>query len=130
MRALVRRPSAPLEAPPQDDFVNAAVVVEGPDDPEKLLDLIARTEAALGRTRTKEVRNAPRTIDIDIVLAETGAYRSARLEIPHPRWRGRRFVVEPAREVAAVFAPFAREIATVSETALQTQRVEKMEEYP
>lgn len=118
--------AAPLDAPPQDDFVNAAAVVEGPDDPEELLAIIARTEASLGRTR--EARNAPRTIDIDIVLAEMGEYRSAGLEIPHPRWRGRRFVVDPAREAAAAFAPFAREIASIPEAGLRAQRVEKMEE--
>ncbi len=118
--------TAPLDAPPQDDFVNAAALVEGPDDPEKMLAIVARTEMLLGRRR--EVRNGPRTIDIDIILSETGSYRSNSLEIPHPRWRGRRFVVEPAREVAALFEPFAREVASVPETDLGGQRVEKIEE--
>ncbi len=120
--------TAPIDAPPQDDFVNAAAVVEGPDDPEELLGIIARIEASLGRTRG--MPNAPRTIDIDIVLAEIGNYRSTGLEIPHPRWRGRRFVIDPAREAAMVFEPFAREVSSIKEADLQEQRVEKMEECP
>ncbi len=118
--------TAPFEAPPQDDFVNAAAVVEGPDDPEEMWAIIAQVEATFGRKRT--VRNGPRTLDIDIILAEAGTYRSASLEIPHPRWCTRRFVVEPAREVAGVFVPFARAVASVPESALAGQRVDRMEE--
>ena len=115
--------TAPVEAPPQEDFVNAAALIETPYGPEELLDIIAAVETELGRTRT--VKNGPRTIDIDIVLSATGAYRSARVEIPHPRWMRRRFVVEPAREIADG-APFAAPIAAIDLRTLAAQRIERI----
>jgi len=118
--------AAPVDAPPQEDFCNAAALIGTTLPPEGLLDLIGAVEREMGRVRA--VRNGPRVIDIDIVLAETGSYRSARLELPHPRWRGRRFVVEPAREIAGREGPFARELASVPAERLETQRVTKIEE--
>lgn len=115
--------TAPVEAPPQEDFMNAAALIETPCGPEELLDIIAAVETELGRTRTE--KNGPRTIDIDIVLSAAGTYRSARVEIPHPRWMRRRFVVEPAREIADG-APFAAPIAAIDLRTLAAQRIERI----
>ena len=82
----------------QDWYLNAAVVVSTELEPDGLLKLIARIEASLGRERT--IPNGPRTIDIDILL-----YGDLRREsiptVPHPRMHQRRFVLEPAVEIAA-----------------------------
>lgn len=118
----------PVGAPPQNDFVNAAAVVETPLGPEELLDLTGAIEYELGRVRT--VKNGPRTIDIDIVFYEAGGYRSERLEIPHPHWRERRFVIEPAREIAGRFAPFAATLKNYGPdaAALARQTIRKLDE--
>jgi len=118
--------TAPVGAPFQDDFVNTALIVEGPEDPEKMLEIALQIENMLGRER--RVKNGPRTIDIDIILAERGHYRSERLEIPHPRWRHRRFVVEPSREIVFRVECFARELASVPLSNLEGQQVTKIGE--
>lgn len=120
--------TVPVDAPPQNDFVNAAALVETSFEPEELLDAIGAIEYELGRVRT--IKNGPRIIDIDIVFGETGMHRSARLEIPHPRWRERRFVVEPAREIAGRFAPFAATLKNYGPDAdsLNCQTIRKLDE--
>jgi 2-amino-4-hydroxy-6-hydroxymethyldihydropteridine diphosphokinase len=118
--------TTPVDCPPQDDFVNAAAVVETPLGPEELLDAIGAVESALGRVRV--VKNGPRTIDIDIVFGESGPYRSARVELPHPRWQKRLFVIEPAREIADRFAPFAQALAArnADTGTIEEQMIEKL----
>lgn len=115
--------TAPVAAPPQDDFFNAAALVETSRDPEELLDILLSIERELGRERA--ARNGPRTIDMDIILCGAGEHRSARLEIPHPRWRERRFVIEPAREIAEG-TPFAATIAAIDTRSLSEQRIERI----
>ena len=52
----------------------------------------------LGRERSED-RNAPRPIDIDIVYAGDQIIEGSGLEVPHPRWAERRFVVQPLSDV-------------------------------
>ena len=56
-------------------------------------------ERDLGRVRDASNRNAPRTIDLDIVLFGDQVIESRELVVPHPRMFERRFVLEPLREV-------------------------------
>jgi len=65
--------------------------------PKELLDRIQKVEKNLGRTRT--VRNGPRTIDIDILLYGNAVVETDELEIPHPRYRERRFTLAPLAEL-------------------------------
>ncbi len=81
----------------QDWYLNAAAVVSTQLQPEALLRLIARIEASMGRERT--VPNGPRTIDIDILLYGD-LTRLSNPTVPHPRMHKRRFVLEPAVEIA------------------------------
>jgi 2-amino-4-hydroxy-6-hydroxymethyldihydropteridine diphosphokinase len=74
-------------------FLNMIVEAETALFPLQLLTRIGKIERALGRVRT--IRNGPRTIDIDILLYGNAVLRTPRLEIPHPRMRERRFVLEP-----------------------------------
>jgi 2-amino-4-hydroxy-6-hydroxymethyldihydropteridine diphosphokinase len=65
--------------------------------PLELLQRIHEIETGLGRKR--EVRNGPRTIDIDILLYGNASIKTPELTIPHPRYRERRFVLEPLLEI-------------------------------
>jgi len=79
-------------------FLNAVLIVESPYTAEEWLPKIKKIEDTLQRLRTED-RNAPRTIDVDILFAGDEVVNSDLLQIPHPRWAERRFVVEPLAEV-------------------------------
>ncbi len=79
-------------------FLNAAAVVETRLAPEPLLDTLLRIESELGRQRNE--RWAARAIDLDLLLYEQQVVHSPRLVLPHPRMAWRRFVLQPAAEVA------------------------------
>jgi len=86
----------PVDAPPPK-FLNMVIVGHTRLSPEALLDALLDIEARLGRRRT--TRNAPRVIDLDLILHGANRRRSARLTLPHPRYREREFVMRPLREV-------------------------------
>ena len=86
----------PVDAPPPK-FLNMVVVGYTDLSPEALLDTLLEIEARLGRRRT--TRNAPRVIDLDLILHSAHRRRGARLTLPHPRYRERDFVMRPLREV-------------------------------
>ncbi|HYK91499.1 MAG TPA: 2-amino-4-hydroxy-6-hydroxymethyldihydropteridine diphosphokinase [Acidobacteriota bacterium] len=79
-------------------FLNLAVEVETSLDPFELLDACLAIESAQGRIRT--FRNAPRTLDLDILLYGDLVISSPKLVIPHPRLEERRFVLAPLAQVA------------------------------
>ncbi len=78
-------------------FLNLAAEFECDLFPTQLLQRCQRVERELGRKRT--VLNGPRTIDIDILLFGSAVIKTADLEIPHPRFRERRFVLAPLAEL-------------------------------
>jgi 2-amino-4-hydroxy-6-hydroxymethyldihydropteridine diphosphokinase len=86
--------------PSQPDFLNAAVVIEWPAGPRSLLDRCRELEMAAGRDRAQEERWGPRTLDLDLLIADSAVCRGPGLELPHPRFHLRRFALEPAAEVA------------------------------
>lgn len=90
--------TAPEGVPPQPPFLNAVVVGRTRLDPQPLFELLQAIEHAAGRERP--YRGAPRTLDLDLVLLGDVVVRTPALEIPHPRFRARRFVLEPIVEVA------------------------------
>jgi len=91
--------TAPVDAPAgSPDFLNAVVIGYTSLAPEALLDALLATESKLGRRRTR-VRNAPRTIDLDLLFHSAHRVRTRTLTLPHPRFRGREFVMRPLREV-------------------------------
>jgi 2-amino-4-hydroxy-6-hydroxymethyldihydropteridine diphosphokinase len=89
--------SAPLDAD-GPDYVNAVVQVRTELSPDALLAALQAIEQQAGRERP--YRNAPRTLDLDILLY--GEHRVDRddLQIPHPRMWQRAFVVLPLAEIA------------------------------
>ena len=93
------RTTAPVGGPPQDDYRNAAALVETTLPADALLAAAKRAEAALDRD-PGGVRWGPRTVDVDLLLVGDEVVDSPALRIPHPRMTERRFVLEPAAEVA------------------------------
>ena len=88
----------PVEAPAGSPrFLNAVVAGCTERPARALLDSLLRIELRLGRRRT--VRNAPRFIDLDLILYSAQVVRSKTLTIPHPRYLQREFVLGPMREL-------------------------------
>lgn len=87
----------PVDAPPPN-YLNMVVLGHTPLGPHELLDALLDIEKRLGRRRPA-ARNAPRTIDLDLILYDAFRTRSASLTLPHPRARERPFVVEPLIEI-------------------------------
>lgn len=79
-------------------FLNAVIEVEFRGEPHALLDALQEIEAAMGRP-SRHPRNAPRTIDLDILYAGDRVLRSERVVIPHPRLAERRFVLTPLADI-------------------------------
>lgn len=93
-------PSKPVGGPPyQGEYLNGTVVVETTLSPLDLLHALQELEHWFGRTR--EVRWAARTLDIDILLVDDRVIETAELIVPHPLMTERRFVLEPAVEIAS-----------------------------
>jgi 2-amino-4-hydroxy-6-hydroxymethyldihydropteridine diphosphokinase len=78
-------------------FLNLAAEFRTDLFPKQLLHRIQRVERELGRKRV--VLNGPRTIDIDILLYGNAVINAGELTVPHPRYRERRFVLEPLAEL-------------------------------
>jgi 2-amino-4-hydroxy-6-hydroxymethyldihydropteridine diphosphokinase len=83
---------------PQAMFLNAAAVGETALAPRALLDALLAIELERGRERP--YLNAPRTLDLDLILAGDTVVEEPGLVLPHPRFRERRFVLEPLAAVA------------------------------
>lgn len=88
----------PVGGPPQRPFLNAAVRIETALEPHALLRHLLEIEARRGRERT--VKDGPRTLDLDLVLFGGTICETVDLTLPHPRFRERGFVLEPAALVA------------------------------
>ena len=84
--------------PGQPAFLNGAARLESTLSPEALLEVLQQTERLLGRE--PGVRWSPRPIDLDLLLVDDWVIQTPRLVLPHPRMAWRRFVLEPAAEVA------------------------------
>jgi len=82
----------------QADFLNLVIKVETTLPAEKLLDVCQSIEKDLGRKR--EIKNGPRTIDLDILIYEQERIETDRLIIPHPRMHLRAFVLVPFQDIA------------------------------
>ncbi len=80
------------------DYVNAVVEVSTLLDAASVLGHLQRLEATAGRRRP--YRNAPRTLDLDILLFGDQAINTPRLQVPHPRMNERAFVLMPLAEIA------------------------------
>lgn len=90
--------SAPVGYADQPDFINAVACIETGLTPQTLLDALLGIEQQFGRERT--FRNAPRVIDLDVLLYNDLQQHDAGLTLPHPRMHERAFVLAPLMEIA------------------------------
>lgn len=79
-------------------YLNAVAVGRTSLTPSALLDALLAIEEAYGRERPYP--GAPRTLDLDLILLGDAHEQSARVHVPHPRFRERFFVLGPLAEVA------------------------------
>lgn len=116
-------------APGAPDFVNAAAALWPPPEltPEALLGELLKIEAEFGRRRGK-ARNAPRTLDLDLIAWGARTVRSAALRLPHPRLAEREFVLAPLAELAPGWIPpgQSRSVASLLEALPEAAEVENI----
>jgi 2-amino-4-hydroxy-6-hydroxymethyldihydropteridine diphosphokinase len=90
--------SAPAGYTAQPDFLNAVAQLETALPAERLLAELRAIEARHGRRRS--FRNAPRTLDLDVLLYGDAVLSLPTLTIPHPRMNERAFVLQPLIEIS------------------------------
>jgi len=111
--------TAPMGHADQPDFINAVAQLETGLSAERLLAELLAVEARHGRQRS--FPNAPRTLDLDVLLFGDLALDSPALKIPHPRMLERAFVLKPLLEISP-------ELKTrISMEACAGQRVERID---
>ena len=99
---IIDKVSSIIETKPQDaigqrDYLNAAIKLRTDLTALDLLKELNRIEENLGRARSS--KNAPRTIDLDILLYGEEVINEPNLKVPHPRMLERKFVIEPLLEI-------------------------------
>lgn len=82
----------------QPDFINAVVEINTQLSPETLLEKLLNIEKKAGRERP--FANAPRVLDLDVLLYDDLAINTKKLTLPHPRMHQRGFVLLPLAEIA------------------------------
>jgi len=107
--------TAPVEAS-GPDFINAVAAIRTRLSAPELLSALQRMENAQGRQRPYV--NAPRTLDLDILLYGDTAISSPSLQVPHPRMTQRAFVLVPLAEIAPQLVS-AEQLAAVKWQALE-----------
>jgi 2-amino-4-hydroxy-6-hydroxymethyldihydropteridine diphosphokinase len=97
-KVYVQETSFILQNPPfgyidQDDFYNAVALVQTSYGPKEFLKFLLHTEKVFKRERS--FKNAPRTLDLDIIFFDDMRYKDKNLSIPHPCWDERDSVLIP-----------------------------------
>ena len=93
--------TTPVDCPPDSgDFINSAAVFDAVDGllPEQVLVELKALEREFGRG-VKHVRNAPRELDLDLLLFDDQVRDMENFVLPHPRAKNRLFVLQPAVEL-------------------------------
>ena len=90
--------TAPVGYSDQPDFINAVVEIETELAPETLMEALLKIELEFGRERP--FANAPRILDLDLLLYDDLILQTQNLTLPHPRMHLRGFVMLPLAEIA------------------------------
>ncbi|HKT99171.1 MAG TPA: 2-amino-4-hydroxy-6-hydroxymethyldihydropteridine diphosphokinase [Paraburkholderia sp.] len=115
--------TAPIDAG-GDDYFNCVVKLDTRLSVRDLLGLCHRIEHHFGRERP--FRNAPRTLDIDILLYGEAIIDEPDLTVPHPRMTGRAFVLAPLAELDPELAIPGRGVISAFLPTVAEQRIEKL----
>ena len=90
--------SAAVDYEAQPDFFNQVLEFKIPDiSPDEVMNWLLETEQSMGRVRN--ISRGPRTIDLDIILWGIETHHTKLVDIPHPRWLERSFVIRPIQEL-------------------------------
>ncbi len=116
--------SAPVDAEGAD-FINAVAEIETTLAPMDLLAALQAIETKYGRVRT--TRNAPRTLDLDVLLYGGGLITTPDLVVPHPRLNERAFALLPLIELAGRIDIPGRGRADVLVEQLRHQVVDRLD---
>ena len=115
--------SDPLDCPgPQPEFVNAVAALETALPPLGLLALLRAIERRQRREPQRQ-KNAPRTLDLDLLLYGRARLRHPRLVVPHPRMDARAFVLRPLAELSPRVTIPGRGLASSFLPAVRAQRI-------
>jgi 2-amino-4-hydroxy-6-hydroxymethyldihydropteridine diphosphokinase len=110
----------PVGGPDQGRFLNLVVELDTDLTPRQLLAVCHRLESGAQRVRVQ--RWGPRTLDVDIVWMDGVSMAEPDLQIPHPRWQERTFVLAPLRDLA----PELVDDDVLARAQGQVQRVEPL----
>ena len=116
--------TAPVGYADQPDFINAVALLSTDLPAAELLALLHQTEAAAGRVRS--FRNAPRTLDLDLIDFAGSTSDDAELTLPHPRAHQRSFVMLPLAEIAPDYPLGGHGSARDLAQALGSEGIEKL----
>lgn len=116
--------TAPVGLRHQPDFINAVAAIDTLLTPDELLAALFAIEGRFGRTRS--VPNAPRTLDLDLLLHGDTVIQREELCLPHPRMHLRAFVLAPLLEIAPDIALPGLAPATALLAACDDQRIERL----
>jgi 2-amino-4-hydroxy-6-hydroxymethyldihydropteridine diphosphokinase len=118
--------TAPVGGVPQPDYVNAVALVCTTLSPRALLRQLHAIERRQQRRRDATTpRNAPRTLDLDLLLYGARRLRSPQLTIPHPRMHERAFVLKPLTDITPAATIPGRGLARRLLTRARGQRIER-----
>ena len=106
--------TAPVGGPPdQPDYINAVVLVDQPPEPTpaEALELLQRLQALeLKFDRVRQECWGPRTLDLDLLWWGTLHLQGSELDLPHPRWAERAFVLAPLAALDAGFESLLQQV--------------------
>jgi 2-amino-4-hydroxy-6-hydroxymethyldihydropteridine diphosphokinase len=116
--------SAPVGYAAQPDFVNAVSEIQTIQEPKALLGELLGIEKRFGRERS--FADAPRTLDLDLLLYGDRTIAEQNLQVPHPRMHERAFVLAPLVEIAPEIEIPGKGKAAALLAAVSGQKIEKL----
>jgi 2-amino-4-hydroxy-6-hydroxymethyldihydropteridine diphosphokinase len=122
--------SAPVGTGPQPDYVNAVAALRTALAPRALLAALLRIERRQHRRRRRGERNAPRTLDLDLLLYGRRRIHAPGLAVPHPRLHERAFVLRPLADLAPAAIIPGRGLARRFLPSVRGQRIARTRAHP
>ena len=116
--------TAPVGVAGQPDYINAVAALDTALTPPAMLAALFEIENDFGRRR--DYRNAPRTLDLDLLLYDQEVIDSPGLVLPHPRMHLRAFVLAPLVEIAPDCRIPGRDSAAAWLPAVSMQAIERL----